>query len=310
MEIVAEASRESPIVSWFNEPGSGGRCSTVSLGAFNNFADPSSLLGQYAPLVHCLRKQLRVKASLYVLSGCTAFTSNSSGSNMHPVVNCAAQIDSASSADSPDDQSFRKNQTAWLYGTCDPLLTWRESNVEAFRAYAALTIPLFDPTRRPRLAKPASITYPVDESAVLLKSNIEDIERLLGLTRSQLAQALLVERATVYQWFRGSRPRPKTAERVDHLLSIAKAWRAAGMGSARTAWYLKLRGADRPLGELLASEPLETEALSQLIQPAAQKAEPVKSAPVSGLEGFPADSALEQRRRRWNLFPPTFSSEE
>jgi transcriptional regulator with XRE-family HTH domain len=147
-----------------------------------------------------------------------------------------------------------------------------------------------------------------DNTNSLLRRKVEDTETLLGISRSQLAQALLVERATVYQWFRGAQPRQKTAQRLDSLLAIAKAWHDSNIGSARAAWNLHLKGADRSLGELLSSDPLEAHQLHRLIQSTPQGKEPELVSPASELEGFPAQTALEERRRRRRIFPPTYFS--
>src|SRR5688572_20835341 len=57
---------------------------------------------------------------------------------------------------------------------------------------------------QPRAASLTIVSEPV------ITKYIEELESSLKLTRSQIAQALGVERATFYQWLRGSQPRPKT----------------------------------------------------------------------------------------------------
>ena len=66
---------------------------------------------------------------------------------------------------------------------------------------------------------------------------LHEIESSLQLTRSQLAQSLQVERATLYQWFRGALPRQKTITRIEQLSLFGE-----GMASSWTGecpWILE-----------------------------------------------------------------------
>ena len=140
--------------------------------------------------------------------------------------------------------------------------------------------------------------------------HIEDIDTALRLTRSQLAQALQVERATLYQWLRGAQPRAKTGERLEQLQQFATEWNRAGLGSARATWYLRVPGSEHTLGSLLMQDPLDLEQLRAYIRHAKQAPQEMEPAEVKPVYGFPADDRLEERRREGEFFPPTFSGSE
>lgn len=139
---------------------------------------------------------------------------------------------------------------------------------------------------------------------------VRDIEARLQLTRSQLAQALRVERATVYKWFRGSIPRSaRTLQRIDQLRQFALAWSAAALGSARAAWYFRRPGTPT-LGEMLTDETLDSERLLQLVQQMQQAPADVELVEPKGIYGFPAESEAEALRRRNAFFAATYSENE
>jgi hypothetical protein len=314
MEIVAgETSKRAPI-HWVNYLGSGGRCSPNSVAGFHNLADPSSANSRYGVLVSALRTQWGPVPSAYLL---TNHSTLSSGGGLCYVTGLSLDATDAAlfAGTVVDLDQEAPLLNIEIFSACNSvLLTYLGNPKGAVVRLSTLVVPLLRHISHAKEAQPAVYagkgTRRLGESAVILKRNIEEIESLLGVTRSQLAQALLVERATIYQWFRSAQPRSRTAERVDRLLTIAREWRDAGIGSARSAWYLKLPGSGRALGEMLASEPLDMDALRHLIRGAANQPESVSEGAQSGLEGFAAKSAHEERRRRRKLFPPTFSSEE
>lgn len=139
---------------------------------------------------------------------------------------------------------------------------------------------------------------------------LHEIESSLQLTRSQLAQSLQVERATLYQWFRGALPRQKTITRIEQLSLFAKEWRQAGLGSARGYWSVRSGEAASPLGDLLGADQIDFDQLRALIHTASQNAAGLGIVEPAGIEGFAAENAVEERRRNRDLFPPTFADEE
>lgn len=146
-----------------------------------------------------------------------------------------------------------------------------------------------------------------DQSASLVTRSLETLESQLQLTRSQLASALQVERATLYQWFRGVQPRSRARDRIVALEHFAREWVAAGLGSARASWHMRTPGdaMSRTLGEMLSAEHLNMEALRVLI--GAAGVGPLELAELRGIEGFPAEDALEQRRRRRDKYAPSYA---
>ncbi len=139
---------------------------------------------------------------------------------------------------------------------------------------------------------------------------IEELESSLKFTRSQIAQALGVERATLYQWFRGAQPRPKTGERLETIRQFAEEWKRAGLGSARAAWHFRAPGNDKTLGLLLTAEEIDLQKLRMHIQYAQRSPQALQlvSPRVSG--GFSAKDSSEERKRTRALFPPTYSESE
>jgi hypothetical protein len=149
-----------------------------------------------------------------------------------------------------------------------------------------------------------------DQSPSLVTRSLETLESQLQLTKSQLAAALQVERATLYQWFRGVQPRSRARDRIMALEQFAQAWVAAGLGSARASWHMRLPGDPRSgtLGEMLTAQQLNMDDLHQLIRAAA--AGPLETAELGGVEGFPAEDELEQRRRRRDKYAPSYADKE
>ena len=137
--------------------------------------------------------------------------------------------------------------------------------------------------------------------------HIEDVESQLRLTRSQIAQALGVERATLYQWFRGAQPRPRTGDRLELVRQFADEWSRAGLGSARAAWHLRIPGGASTLGTLLTQEPLPMGDLRSFIRHLQRAPKHMEIGPSKPIYGFPTEDALEQRRREGELLLPSFS---
>jgi hypothetical protein len=149
-----------------------------------------------------------------------------------------------------------------------------------------------------------------DQSASLVTRSLENLEGQLQLTKSQLASALQVERATLYQWFRGVQPRSRARDRIVTLEQFAREWVAAGLGSARASWHMRIHGdrKSRTLGEMLTAEKLNMDELHALIRAAAVG--PLELAELSGVEGFPAEDELEQRRRRRDKYAPNYADKD
>src|SRR6185436_10708794 len=74
-----------------------------------------------------------------------------------------------------------------------------------------------DELRRAMWSLPKEVSLLTIIGTPVISTIIENLEASLNFTRSQLAQALGVERATLYQWFRGAEPRSKTGERLETL---------------------------------------------------------------------------------------------
>lgn len=136
--------------------------------------------------------------------------------------------------------------------------------------------------------------------------HIEDVELKLGLTRSQIAQALGVERATLYQWFRGAQPRPRTGDRLELVRQFAEEWSRAGLGSARAAWHLRIPGSTSTLGALLMQEPMPRGELGSFIRHMQSAPKRMEIGPPKQIYGFSAEDDLEQRRREGEILPPSF----
>jgi Helix-turn-helix len=306
MEVAASRELESYPSS--TAVGSGGRC--LWLWPATSLDDTwQSYLTSLAP-APCKRKSAWVKA-VQAHIGDTAYAFSpvaGSSSSPCPVISCAPVWSRRNAFNFSDAQN--PYVSAWLYGTNEPVLLWRQINPLDAAACTYFTLVLHvAPDADLTVTAPLLITANTEGSNSLFKRTVENVEAQFGITRSQLAQALLVERATLYQWFRGAQPRPKTAERLSALQSVARAWRQANLGPARTMWHLRMRGSDQSLGELLSSEPLQVNALNKLIQDTASQPESEIPSPSSELEGFPSQNALEERRRRRRTYPPTFPSE-
>lgn len=149
-----------------------------------------------------------------------------------------------------------------------------------------------------------------DQSASLVTRSLETLESQLQLTKSQLASALQVERATLYQWLRGVQPRSRARDRIVALEHFAREWVSAGLGSARASWHMRTPGdvMSRTLGEMLSAEHLDMEALRRLIRAATSG--PLELTELRGIDGFPAEDALEQRRRRRDQYAPSYADKE
>lgn len=292
MEVTNALETGDATLTWFPRPGTGGTVGSLAA-RLGPLADPSSTSQGYGLLAayawECLRSflpcwdvdRLKIWAGTYGPGG---------GFNGTVRVPCEASayfllLSSASEASSPHSSLIR--------GLLDAIA--RSPNLQD-AIYAALTDIAAAPESR--TAEP------------LWLERLQKIESVMGLTRSQLAQALLVERATLYQWFRGAQPRPRTLARIDELSRVARAWQAAGLGSARGLWYLRPPQGQRSLGELLSADSLDLAQLHALIRMMGRDSKRLEIVQPAGIEGFPAEDAAEARRRVHDLFPPTFSERE
>lgn len=149
-----------------------------------------------------------------------------------------------------------------------------------------------------------------EQTESLVTRSIDSVLNRLQLTRSQLAAALGVERATLYQWQKGVQPRAKARQRLVAVEQFAREWTDAQLGSARASWHFRAPGggASRTLGQLLSAEQLDTDALRGIIRAATSG--PLEMAPLQGVSGFPAEDPLEERRRRHDRYPPSYPSKE
>jgi transcriptional regulator with XRE-family HTH domain len=146
------------------------------------------------------------------------------------------------------------------------------------------------------------------EQSLPIAQRIKHIESRLQLTRSQLAKALRVERATMYQWFHGSHPRSAgTLTRIEQLNDFALAWHNSGLGSAKPYWYFRTSNGDLTLGEMLMEEHLDNPRLFDFITQMRDVPDSVQMVEPGGSFGFPAEDAVEEQRRRNEHFPRTYS---
>lgn len=137
------------------------------------------------------------------------------------------------------------------------------------------------------------------------------IEGSLQLTRSQLADALQIERATLYQWLGGARqPRPRNLQRIEALRNIASEWSAANLGPARTAWYMREPVSGHTLSDLLTQEELDMAAIRQLMVRMRDAPQSLEFVEPEGVYGFEAETPLQKKRRRTKFFAPTYSDSD
>lgn len=158
-----------------------------------------------------------------------------------------------------------------------------------------------------RFAQPSPRRQVVSTAGISIARYVENLEADLQLTKSQLAQALSVERATLYQWFRGAQPRTRTIERLEQLRQFATEWRGAGLGSARAAWHLRISGGEHTLGSLLTREVLDFDLLRAHIRHAQRAPESMELVQPKASYGFPSPDEKAERKRDREVFPPTFS---
>ncbi len=67
-------------------------------------------------------------------------------------------------------------------------------------------------------------------------SRIDRIREQLGITMTQLAAGLQLQRATLYKWYRGRQPHPGNETRVAILESFAEVWSAQKLPPLRKFW--------------------------------------------------------------------------
>jgi transcriptional regulator with XRE-family HTH domain len=134
-------------------------------------------------------------------------------------------------------------------------------------------------------------------------SSLGVIEQKTGLTRSQIAEALDVERPTLYQWLRGSQPRQPALVRIAALRDIATEWDEAALGSARSAWSMRIPG-EPTLGELLKADRIDAESVRRFMRQLQAAPDAMTFADPAQVYGFPAENEIEEKRRRTSFFPP------
>ncbi len=147
-------------------------------------------------------------------------------------------------------------------------------------------------------------------AATQIAHYVEKLEADLRLTKSQLARALLVERATLYQWLRGAQPRARTIERLEQLRQFATEWKEAGLSSARAGWHFRVPGAAHTLGFLLTQDPMNFEELRRHIRHTRQAPETMELVEPKASFGFSSPNESAERKRDRETFPPTFSNNE
>jgi hypothetical protein len=141
----------------------------------------------------------------------------------------------------------------------------------------------------------------------VISTIIESLESSLKFTRSQLAQALGVERATLYQWFRGAEPRAKTGERLETMRQFAEEWSAAGLGSARAAWHFRVPGTRETLGALLTADHMDLRKLRLHIHHARQSPSTLELVSPKAVMQPRRKNTTAAKRRLRDLFAPTLS---
>jgi transcriptional regulator with XRE-family HTH domain len=176
----------------------------------------------------------------------------------------------------------------------------------SFGPYATID----DEQKRALWAAPPAISLLTIASKPVISTIIESLETSLNFTRSQLAQALGVERATLYQWFRGAEPRSKTGERLETLRQFADDWKAARLGSARAAWHFRAAGNKETLGALLTADQIDLQKLRMHIRNAQQSPNSLELvAPKAGKQSIRKGNSAEKRRLR-EFFPSTYRGDE
>ncbi len=155
----------------------------------------------------------------------------------------------------------------------------------------------------------AVLAEPHDVSETAVAGSLRIVEESLGLTRSQLAEALRVERPTLYQWLRGSQPRQGNLARLTTLRSIASDWDDVELGSASSAWSMRFPG-ESSLAELLTAEEIDFDAIRLFMRHLRDTPEAMEFVEPKEIYGFPAESELEERRRRASFFPPLLSDSD
>lgn len=73
-------------------------------------------------------------------------------------------------------------------------------------------------------------------------SRIDRIRDQLGITMTQLAAALLLQRGTLYKWYQGRQPHPGNEARLDAIEAFAEAWAAQKLPPLRRFWAARIAG--------------------------------------------------------------------
>ena len=87
-----------------------------------------------------------------------------------------------------------------------------------------------------------------------------DVQETFGLNISELAEALHVQRPTIYQWHKGARLRPKNARRLGQLHGIAETVRQLGLSESVRLLHIAPQGRES-LFSLLQSKAPDTDAV-------------------------------------------------
>jgi hypothetical protein len=317
MEVTIQQDARDPIPNWYIASGSGGNNINVA-SEYSGLTDPTSAAAISNTSISCLRGHVRPNISPYVSEnyGWLDWTQGIYCSdywglvcNVGPLYSGVAFLfgTKAENARNCRKYSIGFNTAAMISGVLSQMCDW-EHHPEP-RLQAPATIPNVEAKTRSAFDESSQVGRSTSSDSLLTR-NLSEIESALQLTRSQLSQALLVKRATLYKWFRGAQPRQRTAVRIGQLTQLAREWRAAGLGSARGSWYLRVSGAALSFGEMLTAKSFEVTNLRALIGAAAKQPGDLEMVEPAGIEGFPAENEAEERRRRRDLFPPTFVDKE
>jgi transcriptional regulator with XRE-family HTH domain len=71
-------------------------------------------------------------------------------------------------------------------------------------------------------------------------ARVDRIREQLGVTMTQLAAALLLQRATLYRWYQGRQPHPGNETRVAAFESLSEAWSAQQLPPLRKFWDARI----------------------------------------------------------------------
>ncbi len=96
------------------------------------------------------------------------------------------------------------------------------------------------------------------------REQVSAIKLHLGLSMSDIADALQVKRPTVYQWLSGSEPRQANLKRLHKLYGVAREW--SGLNDKTPGRYLRVPIINgKSLIDLLSEDDLDSEAISRIL---------------------------------------------